>query len=546
MLSRITPLVFVLLLLAAAPAWATGFTEALARQLGSGADSVDSDEEATVLAALAQFYHDRDMKPVWVTPEGAGERAVALAAILTAADEDALDRDDYGASAIDPLLGARRVDLLAELELRLSFGLMKFAADLGQGRVAPHIADPNLFVFREEVDKRAVMAAAVEAEDLEAFVDRYRPQTPRYDRLKAALAHYRALARRGGWEPIPDGATLKPSMTDPRIGLVRARLKLWGDLPGDKDEALSGGDPHHYDHALVGAVKRMQYRHGLEMDGAIGRRTLADFNVPVEARIEQMILNLERRRWMPDNLGQRFVFVNLADFTLKVVDEPKTILDMRVVIGKPYHKTPVFSQDMTYVVVNPYWHVPPSIARKELLPKIKQDVSYLSRNKFTVFNGWGNGASEVDPTMVDWTRYSGADFPFKLRQGSGDGNALGRIKFMFPNRFNVYLHDTPSKALFAKAERSFSHGCIRVQHPSELAEAVLAEVPGWTLEQIKAAIASGERTIVTLAKPVPVHISYLTSWVNKDDTVHFRKDVYGRDRVLADALLGPRATRLRY
>jgi len=546
MLNRLASFVLLPLLLAASPALAAGLAEELTRELHSGAEAAASDSEAATLANLVQFYSNREMEPLWVTAQGATERASQLSAILAAADEDALDPDDYGAAAIDALLGAGREDLLAQLEVRLSLGLVKFVADLGQGRVTPQVADLELFVLRDEVDKAQVMAAVAHADDVEAFVGHYRPQTPRYDRLKTALARYRAIARSGGWASIPDGPTLKPGMTDPRVGPLRDRLGLWGDLAEQNDRALSGGDPDFYDDGLVEAVGTMQARHGLEADGAVGRQTLTALNAPVEERIEQMILNLERRRWMPDDLGRRYVFVNLADFTLKVVDEPKTVLDTRVVIGKTYHMTPVFSGKMTYVVINPYWHVPPSIAREELLPKIKQNVSYLADNKFTVFSDWSSNGKVVDPKKVDWTQYSGTKFPFKLRQSSGDGNALGRVKFMFPNHFNVYLHDTPAKSLFSKSQRDFSHGCIRVWNPPALADVILAKTPGWSPGRVEATIASGQRTIVTLSERLPVHISYLTAWVNKDGSVHFRKDIYKRDQLLADALLGPRAMRVTY
>ncbi len=220
----------------------------------------------------------------------------------------------------------------------------------------------------------------------------------------------------------------------------------------------------------------------------------------------------------------------------------KTLLDMPVVVGKPYHSTPVFSHDMTFLVINPYWNVPPSIARKDLLPKIKKDVNYLEQQNFTVFSDWSSGATVVDPHTVDWASVSGRNFPYKLRQGHGEGNALGRIKFMLPNRFSIYLHDTPAKALFAKSERAFSHGCIRVSDPPALAEQVLAETNGWTVDRVNQAIDSGERQIISLKQPLPVHISYLTSWVNKDGSVHFRNDVYSRDAKLMEALKGARAS----
>jgi murein L,D-transpeptidase YcbB/YkuD len=222
------------------------------------------------------------------------------------------------------------------------------------------------------------------------------------------------------------------------------------------------------------------------------------------------------------------------------VHEPKTVFDTRVVVGAPYHRTPAFSAEMTYLELNPYWNVPPSIARNELLPEIKRDPGYLAANGFELLTDWNDGAAAIDPWSVDWSQITPEDFTWRLRQMPGDGNALGRIKFMFPNPFNVYLHDTPARHLFEQAERSFSHGCIRVEGPEAFGAVVLAGQDGWPLERIHAAIESGERMIVTLEEPLPVHIAYLTAWVNKDGSVHFRNDVYGRDATLAAALLGPR------
>ncbi|MEO3428105.1 L,D-transpeptidase family protein [Pelagibius sp. CAU 1746] len=527
------------------PAAAEALPLALSRELSSGIAAAGTDDEVQTLTVLERFYRARAHRPLWILDDAAGPRAEKLSDLLIAADLDGLDPADYRAGQVKALLGATATEDLARLEVLLSLGLVRYAADLGQGRTTPHVADPELFVFREEVQKADVLTAASEAGDLDSFIDAYRPQTVRYDRQKVALAEYRALALQGGWQPIPEGDTLKPGMSDPRVGLLRQRLRLVGDLKPQNDLAANGGDANFYDAQMETAVKWMQYRHGLAQDGAVGPKTLAELNVPIERRIEQMILNLERRRWMPDDLGQRYIFVNLADFLLKLVDEPRTLLDMPVVVGKPFHRTPIFSHVMTYVEINPYWNVPPSIARNELLPKIQQDVSYLSQNNYVLFSDWSSGATVIDPRSIDWSQVSKASFPYKIRQDSGEGNALGRVKFMFPNRFNIYLHDTPAKSLFSRAERAFSHGCIRVQNPPLLAEHVLSATQGWDRARIEEAIASGERTIVTLSEPLPVHITYLTSWVNKDGSVHFRSDIYERDAALVRALSGSRAGRLR-
>lgn len=526
-----------------AGARADGLSDRLEAGIVAGIGAGITDGGSDTFAIVEGVYRARDVRPLWVDGSGALPRARQLADLLFRADFDGLDPDDYRAGEIGAMLTATDLDALADLELRLSLGLAQFAADLGQGRTTPHVADSELFLFREEVDKAAVLAAVETAGDLDLLIDRYRPQSPRYDRLTAALADYRAMAEMGGWAPIADGPALKPGTTDPRIGALRTRLLLWGDLAADADLSHGGGDGDFYDDALVAAVERMQYRHGLDQDGVIGRNTLAALNVSVEDRVEQIVLNLERRRWMPDDLGRRYVFVNLADFNLKVVDGEKTIHETRVVVGRPYHRTPVFSEQITYLELNPFWNVPPSISRNELLPKIRSDPGYLAKNDFALFSDWSANAAEIDPLSVDWNSVAPDRFPYKIRQNPGDGNALGRLKFMFPNRFNIYLHDTPSKSLFARAQRSFSHGCIRVMDPVDLAEIVLSGTPDWTKERIDEAIASGRRTVVSLAEPLPVHLSYQTAWVNKDRSVHFRSDIYDRDIVLAEALMGSRRGR---
>jgi L,D-transpeptidase YcbB len=513
--------------------------EEILRQLQAGAGVPASEQNAEDLALLVRFYQERQMQPLWITEHAATARAGTLAAILGAADEDGLDPEDYGAAAIEGLLDAPDADDLAELELRLSLGLIRFTADLASGRLEPNKVNPELFVHPQEVDRAEVIRAAANAGDLAAFVGRFRPAQDEYRRLRAVLADFRARSAIAGWGAVPEGPTLDPGASDPRVALLRARLRASNDPEEARLAAATPASPEVYDDQLQAAVSRFQERHGLAPDGRVGLKTLEALNVPIEQRVRQMILNLERRRWMPDDRGDRYVFVNLADFELKVVHEPRTVFDTRVVVGAPYHRTPVFSADMTYIEINPYWNVPSSIARNELLPKIKEDPGYVGANGFELLSDWGDSATALDPWSVDWSRITPDTFTYRLRQRPGDGNALGRIKFMFPNQFNVYLHDTPARHLFDKTERSFSHGCIRVDQPESFGAVVLADQDGWSLDRIYAAIKSDERMIVTLEQPLPVHIAYLTAWVNKDGSVHFRNDVYGRDAILANALLGP-------
>jgi L,D-transpeptidase YcbB len=505
--------------------------EALARHLSLGTGTV-SERDAELLVVLAKFYQERQMAPLWLDADGPSARAEVLAKVLRDADQDGLDPEDYHASTITELLSTGTPDQRAELELRLSLGLLEMTSDLASGRLEPQKVNPELFVYPQEVDPAKVIRSAAGAQDIAAFVASYEPKQAEYLRLKAALTDYRALAAAGGWPTIADGPTLKPGMTDPRVAQLRARLGV---------PAPQGGNSALFDPALVEAVKQFQARHGLEQDGVVGQNTLAALNVPVEDRVRQILLNLERRRWMADDPGKRYVFVNLADFELKLVEEPHTVFDTRVVIGAPYRRTPVFSGNMTYLELNPYWNVPPSIARNELLPKIKADPGYLAANDFQLLSDWSDNARVLDPHAIDWSAVRADTFTYKVRQGPGPGNALGHVKFMFPNQFNIYLHDTPARGLFAREVRDFSHGCIRVQAPETLAAFVLDRQPGWSEGQINAAIATGQRQIITLSQPLPVHIAYLTAWVNKDGSVNFRRDVYGRDAILAAALFGPQA-----
>lgn len=500
--------------------------ERISAQLGRADDSRSSE-----LLAIQQFYAERGFAPVWVEETAAGPRAARMAGILANATADGLDPLDYGVPLIESRLAATGSAELADLEFLLTRGLLDFGTDLHSGRVQPREVDDEFHQTPRRMDLLALLAGAASAPDPAAFFEGLAPDTREYERIRRALADYRAMARRGGWTEVPPGDTLALGDRAERVRPLRARLVETGDLAAD-----AGGEPILFDAAVEQAVKRFQYRHGLTRDGIVGPATLAALNVPVERRIEQMILNMERRRWMPADLGERYVFVNLADFVLKVVDGPKTIHDARVIVGKPYHRTPVFSGMMSYIVLNPYWHVPPSIAGNEILPKLKRDPGYLVNQGIRVFSSWSGDAVELDPYSVDWSSLSPSRFPYKLRQDAGALNALGRVKFMFPNRFNVYLHDTPSRALFARTVRSFSHGCIRVEHPIALAELLLRDDPDWPRERIDAVLARGEQTVVNLKRPIPVHLTYLTAWVNKDGSVHFRNDIYDRDKRLEAAL----------
>lgn len=494
----------------------------------SGQINLGSERNDERLFQIFTYYQDRNFKPIWTRDGGAKTKGKVLLEALRNAGEHGLDPKKYYVEDIAERIDSANPEVLAELDLLLSDVFADFAQDLSKGRVDPSSINSDLAITSRGAGPLFLIDGAEKADDLMPYLDTVKPQTVRYDRLKAALAAYRKIEAAGGWPMIADGPVIKPGEEDGRVPVLRQILKITGDL------ATGEGAGAVYDENLVAAVKSFQERHGRNPDGVIGPSTVKALQVPIGERIEQIVLNLERRRWMADDLGKLYVFVNQADQVLKVVREEgereKTIHTARVVVGKPYHRTPVFSNKMKYIVFNPYWNVPMSIANNEYLPKLRRNPGALARENIRLISASG---SEVSPYSVNWAAVSRV--PYRLRQDTGGRNALGRIKFMFPNKFNVYIHDTPSKSLFAKESRYFSHGCMRVQHPEQLAEVLLGQ-QGWNAGRIASQIASGKRRIVNLKAPIPVHVTYLTAWANKDGPVHFRDDIYGRDKILAKAL----------
>lgn len=495
----------------------------------SGHINLGKNLEDQRLFQIFTFYEDRDFKPVWTRDTGVKGKGKALLRALQHAREHGLNPEFYNTAEIAERINTANPEELGELDILMSLAFASFATDLSKGRLEPKKVNRGIYVKPFSAGAVTLIDGAEAADNLEPYINQLASKSPRYHRLKKALAKYREMAAHGEWPKVPKGKALKEGMDDPRVPILKKRLLASGDLKSNENP-----DSTTYDAALVGAVKAFQQRHGAGDDGVVGPATLKALNVPLSYRIKQMVINLERRRWMKDDLGKRYVFVNLADQILKVVDtlpnREKTIHVARIVVGKTYHKTPIFSDQMEYLVINPYWNVPPSIANKEYLPKLRRDPGYLKRQNIRILSSGG----EINPYSVNWNAIS--RMPYRLRQDTGGKNALGRIKFIFPNQFNVYIHDTPSKSLFNRDTRYFSHGCVRVQHPVNLA-ATLLKPQGWSEGRIRKQIASKQRRIVRLKTKIPVHITYLTAWVNKDGQINFRRDVYNRDKNLINALL---------
>lgn len=528
-----------------APALASQVTEQLRNRVEAALTEhrvVVAEQVLRPRSDLLQFYADRAFAPAWVGNRGPLPTALELLDVLKHADEEGLRPQDYRVTTIQrsldelarprALSDARAPSWLADLDLLLSDAFITYGNHQLRGRVRPETLYLQSRAIANDDHVGEVLKAAVETGNVRGELASLAPSSPAYSRLREALARYRDRAPLDKLRAVPAGPTLRQGDRDSRVEAVRRRLVTSGDL----DPAAVAGDD--FDAPLEEAVRRFQSRHGLDVDGAVGRMTLAALNVPAEKRVEQIALNMERWRWLPRDFGPRYILVNIPAFSLEVVDHGKRIMGMRVIVGKPYWSTPVFSARMTYLVLNPYWQVPPSIAVREILPLLRKDPEYLTREDMRVFEGWGADRIEIDPDSVDWTRVPVRGFPFRLRQEPGPDNPLGRVKFMFPNRFNVYLHDTPSKRLFAKPVRGFSHGCIRIEKAMDLAQYLLEDDPQWTRQDIEAAANFSKERTVRLPDPISVEIVYLTAWVDDHGIVQFRNDIYGRDKALAKALNG--------
>ena len=468
---------------------------------------------------VARVYERHEFAPEW-TPAASEQLARAIAAV----EADGLDPEDYLRSALERAPAGIERDLLqTDALVRLLYHLML-------GKVDPTTFDPNWNLSRKlhASDPVAFVQEVIDSGEIEARIEREKPKVDLYHRLKDAYAREREIAAAGGWKAVPAGAALKPGVTDSRIAALRARLAAEGDLD---PAAAAGGDT--FDPALEAAVRAFQERHGLDPDGAVGAGTLAELNVPIAARLSQLRVNLERSRWLLHDLPPEFVLVNVAGFQLYLVRDDAVTWRARVQVGKPFRATPIFRADMTYLVLNPTWTVPPGILAADILPAQRRDHGTLARKGLEVVDLQG----QVVPTSsIDWSNATPRNFRYMLRQPPGPTNALGRVKFMFPNTHSVYLHDTPSKNLFDKSDRAFSSGCIRVENPLELAALLLDGQKGWDRAAIDAAIAEGKTRTVTLQTRIPVLLLYWTAWVDTAGTLQFRRDLYGRDAKVAAGL----------
>ena len=488
-------------------------------------------EKIAATRLITELYTKNNYSLAWQNANKQDE----LINIISHIDSEGLNLDDYLLHNLRKyrdqdaqLISSEQVDF----DILLTESLVRLAYHLRFGKVNPESLEPNWNMDRGmgNEDPFNNIQAIINSDSIQAYIDQAIPRQPFYDRYKKALAYYRKILEEGGWPTVPSGPALKPGMNDPGIKLLKQRLQIEGYLQEPLSDATD-----YFDVSLEDAVKDFQQRHGLDTDGVVGKQTLEAMNVSVEDRIDQIRVNLERGRWVLKDVQGEFLIVNIAGFKAYLVRDNNLIWTSRVIVGRTYRKTPVFKSAINYMIFNPTWTVPPGILRNDVLPKARKDPAYITDQRFEVLDREGK---KVDPGNLDWSAFTVKNFPYTLRQEAGPDNALGRIKFVFPNSHFVYLHDTPHKELFGNPERTFSSGCIRVENPVQLAEILLNDREKWSRQKIEEAIATNKTQTIHLQKPVTIMLLYWTVVIEPDGIVNFRKDIYDRDNKVLKALNG--------
>jgi L,D-transpeptidase YcbB len=502
-----------------------------------GLAAADTGATHAAWPALAAYYHHHHARALWSDADRLRPAAAQLVAAVAHMDRLGLDPGDYGAGTL-ATLQARAADgdtatawerprHLARFDVAATCACLMIARDLRHGRIAGDTLDAD-WTRHDAPGYWNDVLERFAHDDPDSVFATLEPAHDGYRRLAAALARYRAVAATGGWREIPPGPPIVRGARGERVARLVRRLAATGELAGPVRDTVM-------DDALVRAVGDFQSRSGIPRSGTVGEATRAVLNVPVEARIRTLALNLERWRWLPDSLGHRRVEVNIPAFRLDLFRADTIVRTLRVVVGKRQSPTPVFSDALTYLELNPSWTVPPSVVFKEIIPAMKGKVEYLARNRMIVVPLAGARGDTLDPKLVPWKKVTLDSFPYLVVQKAGPDNPLGSIKLMCPNEYDVYLHDTPRREKFGDAVRDYSHGCVRVSGAVELADSLLDAAAPDSL-RLDSLIATGQWRRIRLPHAVPVHFLYWTAWADSAGAVHWRQDLYGVDARLDEAL----------
>lgn len=467
---------------------------------------------------------------LWVGSAVSQGRAQALLQAIRSAGDHGLDPAWYGVAEVEKAMAPGADPAATETLLTAVF--VAYAGDVSTGRVRANRVDKDIDIQQRKLDRTELLKAAAAATDFTAFLAALPPKGD-YPALQKALATWRDKRAKAIFTPLPPGSALKPGMTDARVPLLRTRL-------AELDLAVPDptGAPDLYDEPLVALVKAYQEAKGLTVDGVIGAKTTQSLNTTIDDRIEQIVANLERRRWLPEDLGTRYVFVNAGDYSMVFVDGGKPVFQSLVIVGTPKDPTPEIQSTMRGFQTNPYWTVPQSISGEEYLPMLRRDPYALQTSGFKIFASWSDDI-ELDPSSVDWHSVHPKAFPFRIRQDPGAGNALGYIFFPFSNKYGIYMHDTASRWLFTEGSRNFSHGCIRLQNPLDFVEKAFDGRAGFNKERVRQVINEGQQAHYTFPQPITLYVTYRTVTANAEGVPAFRDDVYGRDRRVVRAMARP-------
>lgn len=470
---------------------------------------------------------------LWTGSQIAEARTAALLKAIRAAGDHGLKPEWYRLADLEKAAapGADR----DKAELFLTEAFLSYASDVSTGRVHANAVDKDIDIQQRTVDRAALLKQAADAPDFRTWLASLPPKGD-YQILQKTLAALRLKRETATFTALPGGDALKPGMIDPRVPLLRKRLT---EL--DMTVQPAGPVADLYDEALAAVVKEYQATKGLTVDGVIGAKTTQSLNTTLDERIEQVIANLERRRWLPEDLGSRYVFVNAGDYSMVFVNNGKRVFQSLVIVGTAKNPTPEIASVMYGFQTNPYWTVPASIAGEEYLPLLRRDPYALAGSGFRIFASWSDNDSEIDPGSVDWRSINPKAFPYRIRQDPGASNALGYIFFPFANKYGIYMHDTATRWLFTEGSRNFSHGCIRLQNPLDFVEKVYGGRGSFDKEKVRAVIDAGEQHGYSFPESVKLYVTYRTVTADENGTVVFRDDVYGRDRRVVQAMGRPRS-----
>ena len=508
----------------------------LAEQLLMGSEVQIDGATLATSHLLPELYSRREFTPAWTDDTKIDE----FIKLVGNAAAEGLNPDDYLINELSALRSKHQqspddAGVAGELDILLTESLARYGNHLLFGKVDPTDLDDENWNWVQSDDMRdpaALVQRAIDADSVVAFLADYLERGPIYHRMQAMLAEYREIGGTGGWPQVSEGPTLKPGMQDSRISWIRKRLAVTRDLPAGSDLTSE-----QFDDELEAAVVRFQGRHNLDADGVIGAQTIAAMNVPVEQRINQIRVNLERLRWVIRDIDDDFVVTNIAAFRTFLVRDREIIYDGRSQVGRYYRQTPVFTDEITYMQFNPTWTVPPGILTNDILPAVQKDIGYLASKEMDLIDRDGD---KVDPATVNWASYGpGRLPPFQFVQRPGPSNAMGRVKFMFPNPHFVFLHDTPSKGLFDRTERTFSSGCIRIENPYIFAELLMNNPERMNQDSIQALLDSKKPQTVFLEEPITVMLLYNTISVLDPENIRFYNDIYQRDGAVLDSLNTP-------